>query len=113
LEKIVQRLVAVRHQYGTKLLFGLTSPEMCDKSQDDIVVKLNAQALNLMESNNVPTVDLHGAVVGKCGEPPQAQCLGKKGGGCPHYSGDGYAWIANTTLVPAFKAQLASESVVV
>ena len=52
------------------------------------------------------TVDLHGAIVGKCGAPPQKECLGEQGGGCPHYSSDGYDWIAREVLAPAFRAAL-------
>ena len=51
-------------------------------------------------------MDLHAAVIGACGAPPQAACLGEDGGGCPHYSPEGYAFIANSTLVPKFKQML-------
>ena len=107
LTKIATRLAQAAKQYGFKLLFGLTSPEMCDAATDAVVVGLNAQAKALMISLDIPTVDLHAAVVGKCGAPPQTECLGEKGGGCPHYSPAGYTWIANSTLAPAFRQLLA------
>lgn len=110
LEKIVDRLVQIREELGVKLLFGLTSPEMCDASQDDIVLNLNRQAAQLMARNSVPTVDMHGDVIFECGQPPQDTCLGKEGGGCPHYSGDGYKWIAENSLAPAFKSVLAADA---
>jgi len=110
LETIVNRLTAVRATYGSKLLFGLTSPEMCNARQDAVVRKLNTLAATLMEKEGIPTVDLHAAVVQKCGAPPQQTCLGKHKGGCPHYSPEGYEWIANSTLAPAFLAQLGASN---
>ena len=107
LTKIVTRLAQASKQHGFKLLFGLTSPEMCDAATDATVLSLNAQAKSLMDSLAIPTVDLHTAIVGKCGAPPQTECLGERGGGCPHYSPEGYTWIANSTLAPAFRRLLA------
>lgn len=102
LQKIVSKLVAARTKFGVKFLFGLTSPEMCDAAMDKVVQDLNSQAATLMAQEHIPIVDLHAAVVKKCGKPPQVSCLGETGGGCPHYSSDGYKWIANSTLAPAF-----------
>ena len=79
---------------------------MCDADADGVVQKLNAQAAQLMADSDIATVDLHGAVVAKCGAPPQKECLGEQGGGCPHYSSDGYEWIASEVLAPAFRAAL-------
>ena len=107
LRQIVERLLIARAANPRlKLLFGLTSPEMCDADADGIVQKLNAQAAQLMADSGIATVDLHGAIVGKCGAPPQKECLGEQGGGCPHYSSDGYDWIAREVLAPAFRAAL-------
>lgn len=106
LKKITQRILKLKAS-GTKVLFGLTSPEMCSKIQDDIVLHLNQQAAALMKDEDIQTVDLHSAVIKKCGPVPQEECLGEKHGGCPHYSSDGYLWIANSTLVPAFNKILA------
>jgi len=69
----------------TAILFGLTSPEMCDVELDDEVQSLNQQALELMSEVGIPTVDLHAAVVDACGLSPQASCLGEEGGGCPEF----------------------------
>ncbi|CAE8632350.1 unnamed protein product [Polarella glacialis] len=114
LARIVQRLVEVRQRHKhLKLLFGLTSPWICDESQDAIIRGLNVQARKLMANASIPIVDLHAAVVGRCGAAPQKTCLNLTGGGCPHYSNDGYEWIANSTLVPAFKEQLAAVEIAV
>ena len=106
LRNITARLAQLRAAHGTRLVFGLTSPEMCDADLDATVRALNAQAQALMDASDVPTVDLHAAVVAACGAPPQTECLGEAGGGCPHYSSDGYAYIANTTVAPAIRAAL-------
>jgi hypothetical protein len=37
-----------------------------------------------MSSADVPTVDLHGAIVEKCGAVPQKACFGKPGCFSPH-----------------------------
>ena len=99
-------MIKLRAASGTRLLFGLTSPEMCDADLDATVSYLNDQAKALMDASNIDTVDLHAAVVAACGPSPQTTCLGEDGGGCPHYSPDGYAYIANTTVAPAIRAAL-------
>ena len=58
LTKITQRLL----QTKAKLLFAITSPELCSVQQDDIVLQLNHQATQLMAQYNIPTVNLHSAV---------------------------------------------------
>lgn len=47
---------------NTKLLFAITSPELCSVETDNLVLSLNVQARSLMAQYNIPTVDLHAAV---------------------------------------------------
>lgn len=37
-------------------------------------MELNRRAVDVMAKANVPTVDLHAAVVAKCGPVPQKEC---------------------------------------
>ena len=93
----------------TKLLFAITSPDLCNKPIDDIQRGLNMQALAIMEKAGIPTVDLYAAITGKCGTVPQAECFGEKGCFCPHcpaHGGLGYSWLANSTIVPAIEKLL-------
>lgn len=103
LEKIADRLLEVNKTLGTKIVFGLTTPEMCDASKDAIVQSLNKQALGLMRSKSIPVVDAHAAVIQECGPSPQDTCLGKARGGCPHYSAEGYEWIAKNIVGAAIQ----------
>jgi len=103
LENITTRLLKV----GSKLLFALTSPMLCNTNSDGCVVNLNNQAKAIMDKYKIPTVDLHGAVVGYCGPVPQASCFGEDGCFCPHCVDAGYQWLAETTIVPAIKPLLA------
>ena len=77
---IMRAMAQLRAAHGTRLVFGLTSPEMCDADLDATVRALNAQAQALMDASDVPTVDLHAAVVAACGAPrgtplPRTQAL--------------------------------------
>ena len=57
-----------------------------------------------MAKHGIPTVDLHHAIVGQCGAPPQGACFGAPKCFCPHCAGGGgvgYEWIAAHTIVPA------------
>ena len=105
LEKITQKLV-VWAGNETKLLFAVTSPsktvalsrfDCCrlanvasivavlnDKTIDDVVVKHNKQAVEIMNRHRVPMVDLHGPIIAQCGAVPQAECWGQKGCWSPH-----------------------------
>ncbi|CAK0854647.1 unnamed protein product [Prorocentrum cordatum] len=109
LEKIVDRLVELRSQYGTKLLFGTTTPHFCNQHVEEIVKLQVEQSTELMTDNSIPVVDLHAAIVDECGAPPQETCLNLSQGGCPHYSEAGYEWIANRAVGPTILAALAEE----
>ena len=49
LKQIVARLLKLTPK--TKLLFAITSPDLCNKPIDDIQVALNAQAVAIMAEN--------------------------------------------------------------
>ena len=90
----------------TKLLFALTSPMLCNANADGNVVGLNNEAAAIMAALGVPTVDPHAAIVAKCGAVPQQACFGANKCFCPHCSGAGYSWLANSTLAPAIRGML-------
>ena len=104
LQKIVDRLL--RMSSKTKLLFAITSPDLCNADIDAIQVDLNKQAISIMAEANVPTVDLYSAITSKCGPVPTSECFGQKGCFCPHCHEGGYKWLANSTIVPALRALL-------
>ena len=109
LRKIVAFLEAAPALAQTKLLFAITTPMLCNADIDAIQVDLNGQAQAIMQAAGIPTVDLHAAVVGKCGAVPQPSCFGSEGCYCPHCpanGGAGYLWLANATIVPAIRALL-------
>ena len=106
LQQIVDSLQKAPQLQKTKLLFAVTSPDLCNAPIDAIQCELNAQAKAIMAKAGIPIVDLYAAITGKCGKVPQAQCFGSKGCFCPHCPGTdkrglGYSWLANTTIVPA------------
>jgi len=109
LKKIVDFLKAQPALAKTKLLFGITTPMLCNNATDAIQVGLNTQAAAIMKDAGIPTVDLYAAIVGKCGKVPQASCFGTTGDFCPHdisKTGAGYQWLANSTIVPAISKLL-------
>jgi len=106
LEKIVAFLQAAPALKSTKLVFAITSPDLCNKPIDDIQVSLNAQAVAIMAKHDIPTIDLYKAITGKCGAVPQHECFNHTGCFCPHCPGPGYAWISNSTIVPALTKML-------
>ena len=109
LDKIAARLIKL--QPRTKLIFGITTPELCDKNLDGVVQRNNDAARKIMASYGIDTVDMHAAITSKCGEAPQASCFGSAGCFCPHCpakNGLGYAWLANTTIAPAIRSKLSA-----
>eukprot|EP00935_MAST-01C_sp_MAST-1C-sp1_P001878 g1878.t1 len=106
LENITTRLVAHQKQSGGKLIFGITSPMICKEQADNDVQWLNEQAKQIMQKLGVQTVDMYGAVIGRCGKAPQQSCFGAKGCFCPHCASAGYEWLANSTIVPAIEEAL-------
>lgn len=102
------RLVAFAAASGgkTKLMFGLTTPYLCDSSIDAVITgTLNAAAAQIMAENNIWTVDMHGPIINKCGPAPVASCFGVKQCYCPHCPG-AYDWLAKTIIAPAIRAAL-------
>ena len=109
LEKIVAKLVAWAKPTATKLLFGITTPEMCDAGADAVVQRNNVAAAALMRKYHVPTVDLHAAVVGQCGDAPNTTCFNQSTCFCPHCpqaNGVGYEFLAERVIVPAISKLL-------
>lgn len=104
LNTITQRLMQAEPQ--AKLLFALTSPVMCNATSDGCVVNLNNQAATIMDKYQIPTINLHDAVVDECGQPPQPACFNQTGCFCPHCSGPGYEFLAEKVIVPALKKLL-------
>jgi len=122
LAAITAKLQAYSRRTGAKLLFGLTSPMMADLSADNDVMELNRRASQVMSDAKVPTVDLHTAIVKKCGPVPQKACFGKPGCFSPHCGGtathipgkptEGYFWLAQTIIQPVMEKLLNTESAV-
>ena len=107
LEVITQMLIAKEPQ--AKLLFALTSPYMCATQNDGSVVNLNNQAAAIMAKYNIPTINLHDAVVGQCGPPPQQTCFGAHKCFCPHCMGNGsagYHFLVDKVIAPALTSLL-------
>jgi hypothetical protein len=107
LEEITKKLMVAEPQ--AKLLFALTSPSMCDATGDGCVVNLNNQASAIMLKYNIPTINLHDAVVSQCGEPPQKKCFNQTGCFCPHCGASpspGYTFLAEKVIVPALTSLL-------
>lgn len=90
----------------TKLMFGLTTPFLCDAAKDSIISDiLNANASAIVRSFSIPVVDLHGPIIAKCGAPPTPACFGLEGCWCPHCP-PGYGWLASTVIAPQIRALL-------
>ncbi len=109
LQQIVDKLKAMPALAKTKLLFAITTPDMCNVGINDIQKELNAQAIEIMHKAGIPTVDLYAAVTGECGPVPQSSCFNAAQCFCPHCYGNnqlGYQWLTNTTLVPAIEKLL-------
>ena len=67
------------------------------------------QAASIMAKYSVPTVDLHAAVTGQCGEAPNPTCFNQSACFCPHCpqaNGVGYEFLAKHVLVPAITTLL-------
>jgi len=106
LDKITKRLVALK---GVKVIFGITTPEMCDAASDAVVQSNNKAAIAIMAKYKIPTVDLHAAVTGVCGPAPNATCFGQKTCFCPHCPqahGIGYEYLTTHVIVPAITKAL-------
>jgi hypothetical protein len=110
LGKIASKLVALSRDHpGVKVLFGLTTPEMCDGALDDRVMANNADAAKVMATYGIPTVDMHAPIIRQCGRSPQPACFNQTGCFCPHCpmaEGVGYEWLAEHVVVPAIRERL-------
>lgn len=107
--KIVDQLLEFCVKPKCKLLFGITTPELCSAESDAVVQSNNKNAVALMKEKGIPMVDMHQAIINKCGAAPQTECFGEPNCFCPHCpanNGLGYSWLANSTIVPAIKALL-------
>jgi len=108
LDRITGRLVKLLSP-TTRLLFGITTPEMCDASLDAVVRSNNNAAVAIMRKHAVPTVDLHAAIVGQCGTSPNQKCFNQSTCFCPHCpqsDGIGYEFLAEHVIVPAISKLL-------
>jgi hypothetical protein len=112
LDKIATRLSALAtDRPGTRLLFGLTTPFMCDGSLDATIRSNNVHAAAIMKKHGIPTVDLHAPIISQCGASPQATCFNQSQCFCPHCpmaDGVGYEWLAKNVVVPAINMLLPS-----
>ena len=115
LKELATRLkawTAAQTKRPVKLLFALTSAMLCNEKQNDNVSGLNREARAIMDALKIPTVDLQGAIVGKCGPVPQHTCFNITGCFCPHCPNSlarpspGYEWLAESTIVPAIQKLL-------
>jgi hypothetical protein len=115
LERIAARLASLAKAHpATKLLFGLTTPEMCDGALDATVRSNNVAAAAIMQKHGIPTVDLHAPIIGQCGASPQATCFNQSQCFCPHcpmQDGVGYEWLAKNVVVPAIRRLLLLDDV--
>jgi hypothetical protein len=108
LETLATTISAWAQARGIKLIFALTSPMLCDANADGCVVTGNNGAEQIMKGLNIPTVNLHDAIVNKCGPVPQSSCFGENGCFCPHCP-PGYSWLAETVVAPAIRQLLLAE----
>lgn len=108
LEQIAKKLAdyASASSGKVKLLFALTSPMLCNVNADGNVQSLNNVALSIMQKYKIPVLDVHKSIVNKCGVPPQSSCFNTANCYCPHCPGEGYVWLAQSTIAPAIRAML-------
>ena len=104
--QIANSLKAWAAESHSKLMFGITSPMLADARADRDVRSLNQAAAEVMATRNISTIDLHAAIVLRCGPVPQSECFGIKNCFSPHCGGTathipgqptkGYYWLANS-----------------
>lgn len=94
----------------TRLIYGLTTPYLCDASVDGVITgTLNAAAAAIAASLGIEVVDPHGPIVNKCGVAPTQSCFGVGGCFCPHCPGgnpNAYSWLAENVIAPAIRVLL-------
>ena len=95
----------------TRLLFLLTTPQLCNASFDATIASiLNPAAVNIMAARGIPVLDPHTPVREHCGGVlPTKGCANEPGWGgdcfCPHCP-PGYAWLVNGTLAGPIREML-------
>jgi hypothetical protein len=100
-------LIAGLRGVGTRLLFGITTPMLCNASVNHVIdAGLNPAAAAIMAAQGVQTVDMYSAVIDKCGPVPQASCFDTVSCFCPHCPGNGSDWLATTVIAPAIRNAL-------
>jgi hypothetical protein len=105
-------LVAWAKPKKTKLIFGITTPEMCSGDTDAVVQSNNKAAAAIMAKHGVQTVDMHAPIIAQCGASPQATCFNQTGCFCPHCpmsGGVGYQWLSKNVIVPAITKALVDD----
>eukprot|EP00759_Apiculatamorpha_spiralis_P013840 PhF_6_TR20540/c0_g1_i3/m.29659 len=104
-KKIVK--FAIRQPMAAKVVFGITSPYLCDAGLDAIIQNtLNTAAASVMEPYGITTIDLHTAIVNKCGKAPVQSCMGVPQCFCPHCPGAGYEFLGNNVIAPILRKLL-------
>merc|ERR1712150_139629 len=108
LEKITKKLAefASSSSGKVKLLYALTSPMLCNVNADGNVQSLNNIARTIMQKYKITVVDVRSSIINKCGIPPQKSCFNRTNCYCPHCPGEGYAWLATSTIAPAIRKML-------
>jgi len=95
----------------SKLAFIATSPIPYNKTQDNLIVQMNAEVKVAMAELHIPFIDLYQAVIDICGPTPYYDCpyaLNTRASPNPHYNPDGYIKLSNGTLAPGIMQALSS-----
>ena len=96
----------------TKLIYGLTTPFLCDASTDQVITgTLNAAAASIASSLGIWLADPHGPIVAMCGAAPVQTCFGVGDCFCPHCPGgapNAYEWLADNVIAPQIRLLLTS-----
>jgi len=110
LQEIVTKLSAYAKSKNIKLLWASTTPVPSSTVDNDVVVKLNGEASDIMTKFDIPQVDLYSQVIKYCGPVPYWNCdlsLNTMGQPNVHYTDKGYQYLASF-LVPVIEKVLAA-----